>query len=420
MKNTSIALPYHHSTIPLVIPDDMKVDIIKPPVAKPAANPEGMEKQRLLEFFKAHPQLAKSTTVAIGVNDKTRPVPYDRLLPPLLDALHELGIGDQQITFVIATGTHAPVPQEEIDQLFPPDLVGSCRVITHDCDDSDNLLFLGKTNRGTNVYVNKPFYQAELRIVVGNIEPHHFMGFSGGAKTASIGLTGRQTIADNQSMITHPNAALAHYDDNPMRQDVEDIGKLIGVQLAVNAIIDEEFRILEILVGEPLDVMAHGIPIVRKTCMTKVSHSYDLVIGSAGGYPKDINLYQAQKGLTHAIQVLRDGGVAILVAACTEGIGSAGYEAFVRGEPSQAAVMEKFMTSGFKIGPHKAFQMARQALRVNIIIVSEIPEADIRSLLLTPAASLDSAIASALAMLPPMPRVAVLPYATHTLAEVED
>ena len=418
MLQQFVQLPYHLSHISFSYPSDSSVELILPPDNPPLPNPENKLKDLLEQYFTKYPIQSDCRRVVIGVNDKTRPVPYQTILPILINTLIGLGIREDQITFIIATGTHIPVPESEMHELFPESMIGACQITTHDCDNLDSLIYLGKTVRGTHVFTNRQFYEADLKIVVGNIEPHHFMGFSGGAKTASIGLTGRQTITDNHSMITDPDSRLASYETNPMRQDVEEIGKLIGVDLAINAITNEAFQILDFAIGSPLDVMRLGIPIVRQTCMVEVPHLYDMVIASAGGYPKDINLYQAQKGLTHAVQVLRDGGVAILVAACKEGIGSQGYEDFVRGEPSQQAVMTKFSTSGFKIGPHKAFQMARQALRVKIIIVSELPAQTVRDLLLTPAASLDEALGLAKEWLPANPRIAVMPYATHTLATV--
>ena len=146
---------------------------------------------------------------------------------------------------------------------------------------------------------------------------------------------------------------------------------------------------------------------------------YDLVIASAGGAPKDINFYQAQKALTHASLFARDGGVIILAAECPEGSGNRAYEEFMNGVTSPEQVFEKFRQMGFRVGPHKAFQVARDAARVKIILVSSIDPALVSKLLMTPAGSLDEALELAYRSLSPLSpdkiRAAVLPRATNTI-----
>ena len=177
--------------------------------------------------------------------------------------------------------------------------------------------------RGTPVWVNRRFVEADLRIVVGNIEPHQFQGFSGGVKSAAIGLAGRETVNHNHAMMTDPLAQLGRYDDNPARQDVEEIGRLIGIHVVLNAILNEKKKIMHVVAGEPAAVMEIGIPLSRKVCQVAIAAPFNLVIASPGGHPKDINVYQTQKALAHANLITRDGGMVILAAACPEGSGSA-------------------------------------------------------------------------------------------------
>ena len=152
------------------------------------------------------------------------------------------------------------------------------------------------------------FGQADLRIVVGNLEPHQFMGFSGGVKTAAIGLGGRDTINQNHALMLDPHSDLARYDDNPARQDVEEAGRLIGVHFALNVVINESKQIVRVLAGDPRAVMQEGMPLVLQIYQVRVAAPFDVLIASPGGHPKDINLYQAQKALGHAARVTRKGG----------------------------------------------------------------------------------------------------------------
>jgi nickel-dependent lactate racemase len=354
-------------------------------------------------------------SAAIAINDKTRPVPHKHLLPPLLEQLERLGLPPEKITLLIATGTHPPMPPEEFEWVVPPDILDRYPVVCHDAYDQVSLVHKGQTRRGTPVRINHHYAKADLRIVVGNIEPHQFMGFSGGVKSAVIGLGGQETINRNHALMTDPKARLGGYEDNPARQDIEEMGRIIGVHFALNAILNERKDIVLAIAGAPEAVMRHGIPQVRELYQVSVSEPFDLVIASPGGHPKDINLYQAQKGLAHAALITKEGGTIILAAACPEGTGSAKYEQWMDGMTSYEAVFERFQREGFRIGPHKAFQIARDGARAQVLLVSEMSDDFVRSLLLTPVAGFDQALSLALADLPPEARIGVMPLANATI-----
>ncbi len=355
-------------------------------------------------------------SVAIAINDKTRPVPYQYMLPPLLKRLFSIGVRREGITFYIATGTHVPLSRDEFVSILPVEVLEDFRVVAHDCDNSRFLLDIGYTQHGTPIHVNRDFFLSDLKIVTGNIEPHHFMGFSGGVKSASIGLTGRRTINHNHAMLTNPNARIGEYFRNPMRQDVEEIGDMIGVHLALNAILNGDKQIVSAYAGAPRSVMHVGIPMCQQVCQVNVPKAYDIVIVSPGGHPKDINLYQSQKALTNASQIVKDGGVIILAAACPEGSGSASFEAFMVGLSSCNDVFEKFNQTGFSVGPHKAFQIAKIAERAKIILVSEMEPELVRRFLITPCDTIDMAVHMAVSHCAHQdPDIAILPKAINTI-----
>jgi lactate racemase len=413
-----ISLPYGKEQVSLEIPDSLLSEIIMPPVSSPSGDPHSIVMDAL-----THPvgdfswnNVIHSGRVAIAINDKTRPVPNSIMIPPILDKLSALGFKPEQITFFIATGTHTPMRKEEFPLLLPPEVIANNRIVSHDCDDVNNLHYLGETNRHVPVWINSAFYHSDIKILVGNIEPHHFMGYSGGAKTAAIGLTGRSTINKNHAMLVEPTSTFGVYDENSTRQDVEEIGDMIKIDAALNVVMNPAKQIMHALFGSPREVMAAGIPLSRSICQTKVKHgNFDLVIASPGGYPKDINLYQSQKGLSHAASITRDGGCVILAAQCIEGVGSNSYESFMEGVTSTEEVFGKLKEEGFKVGPHKALQFAREQKRIKIIVVSSIDEKRLQRLLLEPAANLDEAFRKALSYLPPSPSIAVLSKATNTI-----
>jgi len=196
---------------------------------------------------------------------------------------------------------------------------------------------------------------------------------------------------------------------------VEEIGQVLGIHLALNAILNQNRQIVYVLAGEPRAVMQAGVPLSRQVCQVRLAEPYALVISSPGGHPKDINLYQAQKGFAHAAMVTRPGGTVILAAACPEGTGSPHYEEWMREKTSHADVVTRFNAEGFRIGPHKGYQISRDASRVRLMFCSDMDDSLARALLLNPVSDLQSALDLALADLQPGERMGVLPHASSTI-----
>ncbi len=410
-------IPYGRRSVPLNLQTSASVTWIHPNDIPGADDPIREIETALASPLAgyAFPPYGTAHSVAIAINDKTRPVPHDLMLPPLLAHLDALGYPPEAITFLIATGTHIPMPPETHAQVVPPDILARYTVESHDCDARD-LVDLGTTGRGTPVRVNRRFAEADLRLVVGNVEPHHFAGFSGGVKSAAIGLAGRETITTNHAHLLDARAALARFADNPLRQDIEAIGRRMEIHAALNIVMNRHKAIVRAFAGPPDAVLEATIPEVRRIYEVSVPRPFDVMITAPGGYPKDINLYQAHKAVSCANRVTREGGTLILVAACEDGVGSAGYAAYMdRAFPSHKAVMAQFVQEPFRIGPHKAYIFARDAVTLDAIwVVSEIEPAQVRRLLLTPG-TLQKALDAVVAPLPASARVGVIPYANATI-----
>jgi nickel-dependent lactate racemase len=411
------SLPYGMGELSFHLPDNIGADVIVPRDTPPAPDPLS-DVRAALDAPVGGSDLADfrgSNSAAIAINDKTRPVPHEHLLPPLLRRLEDIGLPPKSIRLIIATGAHPPMTAEEYPCVVPLDILDRYPVYCHDADERENLLHLGTTSRGTPVWINRRFFEADLRIVVGSIEPHQFQGYSGGVKSAAIGLAGRYTINHNHAMMTDPYAQLGRYADNPARQDVEEIGQQIDVHFALNAILNGENGIVQAIAGDPAGVMEAGIPLSREIHQVAVAAPFDLVIASPGGHPKDINLYQSQKALAHASLVTRDGGTVIVAAACPEGSGSRSYEAWMEGVHSYEEVFTRFQREDFRVGPHKAYQIARDAARVRVFLISAMPPDLVRALLLTPMTGIQEALAVALADRGEELRVGIMPRASSTI-----
>lgn len=418
----NVSLSYGHGTVSVSIPETLSLAFIEP-IDIPQTELAGQIVRRALDHPVDSVGLEKfdgARSAAVAINDKTRMVPFGDILPPLIERLRAVGIPSRAIRLIVATGTHVPMDPAEIAKMLPAEIISQVQIESHHCDDPSGLVFLGASPSNTPVWVNRHFYEADLKIVTGNIEPHHFMGFSGGAKSASIGLAGRTTINANHSMLLNPACCAGSYESNPMRMDVEDIGEKIGIHFALNAVLNGKKQIIAAFSGSPKQVMIEGIKHIRKYCQVPVFSKYDIVLASANGYPKDISLYQAQKALTHAAMITRDGGTVILAAECIEGLGSRAFEEFIQDVETPDQVIEKFSRLGFQIGPHKAFQLARDARRLKIYLVSGIPDDMVRKCMLIPASSVQEAFDCAMMNHPAQsPFVAVLPRATNTIVDLD-
>ena len=194
----------------------------------------------------------------------------------------------------------------------------------------------------------------------------------------------------------------------------------MGIHLALNAVLNQKREIVAVLAGDPLAVMQAGVPEARRACQVAVRQPYDLMIVSPGGHPKDINVYQSQKGLAHAALVTREGGTILVAAACPEGSGSRHYEDWMSGKGTNEDVLRQFETEGFRIGPHKAYQIAQEALRMKVRFFTNMDEKQARLLLLNPVQDFQAAVEAAIEELAPAGRIGVIPHAAATIPYLVD
>jgi nickel-dependent lactate racemase len=412
-------LPFGRGKINLPLPTTWAADVLRPHAVTAAADPAG-EVSRSLAAPIGNRRLEDCRgikSVAIAVSDETRPVPNPLILPILLENLSAIGVPKSAIQILIASGLHSPLPSSRFPNILSPEIIENYPVSAHDAKASD-LVFAGKTSRGTPVYFNPLFRQADLRIVVGLIDPHQFVGYTGGVKCAAVGLAGEATIEHNHSFLFHPQAMVGEIQNNPVRQDIEEIGKLMGVDFVVNVVLDETNRLLKAFSGTPQEVENIGSEFCRTVYEIPVSQEYDIVIASPGGYPKDLNLYQAQKGLAHATPIVRQGGDLILLAECPDGHGEEIFHQTMKRFTSPREIVEKFPKEPFKMGAHKAFLWARSLAKAEVHLCSIMEESLSRKFMVTPAKDLEKTFSRLKGKYPSPPKIAVMPKANSTYARI--
>jgi len=244
-------------------------------------------------------------TVAIVVNDGTRPMPSARVLPPILAALDH--VPRENITILVATGTHRANTPAELDDMLGPMVARGYRVVNHDARDPSTLVYLGTSALGHPIYLNRLYMESTVKILTGFVEPHFFAGYSGGPKPVMPGLAGLETVLGNHapSMIAHPNATFGALRGNPIHEEQREIALRTNPTFSLNVTLNADHAITGVWAGALLAVHAAGVAFVRRTALREVASAYDVVLTTNSGYPLDQNLYQSVKGMAAAARAAR-------------------------------------------------------------------------------------------------------------------
>lgn len=353
--------------------------------------------------------------IVIVISDISRPCPADRILPYIVEELEAADVQDADVCIVVALGLHRQMTPGELERAVSPAMSARFEVLNHDAQD---VVRLGLTERGTPVEIFRQVVEADRRICLGNLEFHYFAGYSGGAKAILPGCASKACVTANHAMMVLPEAAAGKLDGNPLRSDIEQGVAMVGVDFILNVIVDGEHRIRGAVAGDVIQAHRHGCELVAARGIVEIPHRADIVVAGTGGFPKDINFYQAHKALEGAKYFVRDGGIIILVAECTEGIGNATFENWLLGSGSPTAVIDRIREE-FVLGGHKAAAIALILQRAEIYIVSKMPdEISIRGWM-QPFVSPQSALETALDKLGRDSQVIVLPQAGSLLPGIK-
>lgn len=358
----------------------------------------------------------KGEKIAIITSDITRPIPSYKVLPHVLDELGEAGIPDSDITVVFALGSHGGHTEERKRAM-----VGDAVYERVKCIDSDmsNTQHLGTTSRGTPVDIFTPVAEADRKICLGNIEYHYFAGYSGGAKAIMPGVSTRNAIQNNHSAMVQPNACAGKLDGNPVREDIEESGAILGIDFIVNVVLNEKKEIIKCFCGDKIKAHREGCKFLDSFYAIKIQEKADIVLVSAGGFPKDINMYQAQKALDNAKHAVKKDGIIIWVASCSEGLGESHFSEWMTGH-EKSSDMITHIKQDFILGGHKAAAIAMVLENARIFLVSDLEPAFVKSVFLEPYSDIQSAINAAIATKGESSKVLVMPYGGSTLPRVAD
>lgn len=410
----NVQLPFGKEQLILSVPDSNFLQSLMP-----AAIKEGpMDDEEVVRSLEnpIHSKRLKDlvTTgqkVVIVTSDITRPMPSYIVLPHVLKELNDGGIPDSDITIVFALGSHRAHTEEEKKKLVGVTIYNRVSCI----DSRGDFTHMGTTDQGTPVDIFKPVADADIRICLGNIEFHYFAGYSGGSKAIMPGVSTRNAIQCNHSRMVLDTARAGAITGNPVREDIDEVCKqFVPVHFIVNVVLDEKKRIRRCVSGHFIEAHREGCRFLDQLYKVHISKRADIVVVSAGGYPKDINLYQAQKALDNSKYAVRDGGCIIWVASAYEGLGESIFEKWMTGH-EKAHDMIVHISQDFQLGGHKAAAIAMVLEKAQIILCSDLDPDFIRSIHLTPGTNPQAELNAALERYGRDASVIVMPYGGSTL-----
>lgn len=352
--------------------------------------------------------------IAVITSDITRPMPTYQVMPALLDEFYAAGAKPEDITLVFALGSHRGHTPEEQKKLAGDRAWSEIKCV--DSDPSD-CVHLGVTAAGTPVDITRVVAEADRRVCLGNIEYHYFAGYSGGAKAIMPGVSTRDAIQANHSMMVRPEACAGALDTNPLRMDIEEAGKICGIDYILNVVLSEHKEIIRAVAGDPVAAHRAGCQFLDRLYLKELPRGADIVLVSQGGAPKDLNLYQTQKALDNARHAVNPGGVIVLIGSCKEGLGERVFEEWMTKSSSPGAMIER-IGRDFQLGGHKAAAIAMTLQKADIYLVSDLEPNFVRSIFLTPQPSAQEALDAAFAKLGADATVLAMPYGGSTLPRI--
>jgi nickel-dependent lactate racemase len=321
----TVAVEYGAKTFDVRVPGHCRILEMKevPPLADARARIHAsihgpIGSTPLPEILKRKGKPVDRLTVCITTSDITRPVPYkgqSGILPPLLELLHQAGIRRENVVLLVGTGTHRASTRDEKVAMFGEDVVAHYRCVDHECENDTMLVDIGKTKTGTEILINRVYYEADVKIATALVESHFMAGASGGRKAICPALVSRKTIEKFHSaqVLDSPRATNLVLEGNPCHEEALEIAQKAGVDFIINTVLNRRLQLIDVFSGDLVQAHAKAVELLRSLVAIPVEREYEVVL-THGGYV-GINHYQNAKAAVNALPVVAEGGC-IILAAC--------------------------------------------------------------------------------------------------------
>ncbi len=333
--------------------------------------------------------------ISVLVTDKTRATPNAPILTALIDAIGQ----GHNITIVVSNGLHRPAGEEGLRKLVGDQIYERYEVVNHNSDDEDTV-YVGKTSRGTDFYLNRSVAVSDLIIGTGLIEPHFFAGYSGGRKLLLPGAASTRTVYQNHDYkkIADPRSDYGYLEGNPIHEDMVEAAKMVKTfRFIVNVLLDEQRRVIAAFSGDPYQAHVLGAKKYDSFGRVTVPFEADVTVVTNGGAPLDLNLYQAVKGMTTAARVTKRGGAIVILSRCREGIGHESFRELAAYSKNPSKILDRIRQEEPIRDQWQVQKLEQVLLKSKVVVVSEgVKEKDVEELNMIPASSFDEALEIAL------------------------
>ena len=419
-----ITLDYGKTGLDIELPDKNILGVLSLIPAPPLPDPAQAVRHSLDSPIgtKSLKDLAQGRRNAcIVVCDITRPVPNALVLPPMLETIKAAGIAADQITILIATGTHRPNFGTELLTILGADIMASgCQIVNHVCDDSVTHRSLGMTPNGVPVALDTRYLDADLKITCGLIEPHFMAGYSGGRKMVMPGIAALHTIQAWHSprFLEHPSAANGITDGNPVHEENTFIAQMAPPDFIVDVVLDTDRAVTGVFAGGMVEAWEAGVAFAGKHVRAALPELADLVVTTSAGWPLDLTYYQTIKGIVGALPAVKPGGTIVIASACAEGIGGPDFTRTLFETDNLETLMTQMQQPDWQPVPDQwQIEELAKAVRSNTVVcvTGGIPAETLEKLFVTPAESVEAAVSSALAVHGADAKIAVIPKGPYVL-----
>ncbi|HEY6745107.1 MAG TPA: nickel-dependent lactate racemase [Mycobacteriales bacterium] len=420
-----VRLAYGRTGLDVELPDDAMV--VAPEHRDAAPDQLGVLREALRHPVAGPPlrELVRpGQTVAISACDYTRPQPRQLMIPAVLDELAGI-VRPEDVTVLVATGTHRGNTPAELAEMFGPQTVDRVRIVNHDARDDSTLQWRGTYGDGVPVWLNRIWCDADVRITTGFVEPHFFAGFSGGPKMVAPGLAGLETVLTlhDARRIGSPEARWGVTEGNPVHDDIRAVAAGTGTDFALDVVLNRDQDIVAAFGGSLFPMHAAAIETARAVAMRPVDGRFDVVVTTNSGHPLDQNLYQAVKGMSAALEVVRPGGLIVCAAECRDGFPDHGsYQEVLSSADSPEALLAEI--SGRPRTAPDQWQVQVQAKiqsQARVVVYSDFLSADqLAAAHLGHTTDIAATVREALAAAGPDARLCVLPEGPQTIPYVTD
>jgi len=426
----NLVLKYDQSHLDLRLPEG-RFQILRPPVSERAGDIFPLQAGRCFDEPWQSPPLHEflrgKRRLLLVMSDATRRTGSAEVLSELTKYFTKYSVTYDSCNMIISTGIHRTPAATEIAGLLGERWPAGARLLDYRADDDDSLVYVGRTSFENRIFLHHSLIHADAVIICGGVGYHYFAGFSGGRKSILPGLAALESLSANHNLVfhgveegRHPRATTASLDGNPVHEDMMEAMALLGTDkiFLINTLFSPGGELNDVVCGHPVHSHREACRRYHDGHSVVIPRTVDLVVASAGGYPRDINMIQSHKALEMARFALTPGGTMIMLAACCEGMGHPAFFPWFRFEREMDFRRE--LQRNYVVNGQTALAMFEKSRRYRIYLASELDPADVRKMGLEPIAPTGRAIQEILDGLAGAKTGYVLPEAATTFCRLRE